>query len=109
MLTLRDGANVSYAMLIAMDEDNVTLTFGGRKQKLSVATLALRFDGAFTTWWKMPRHFREQIAGGEQGPDADWIAASLARLGGVPPPLRLERPWAGPRWSCCAASRCSRT
>jgi general secretion pathway protein A len=94
ILTLRDGANVSYAMLTAMDEDNVTLTFGGRKQKLSVATLALRFDGAFTTWWKMPRSFREQIAGGEQGPDADWIAASLARLAGATPPP-LDTPLGG--------------
>ena len=86
VLTLRDGANVSYALLVAMDEDSVTLSFGGRKQKLSVSTLALRFDGAFTTWWKMPRHFREQIAGGEQGPDVDWLATSLARLGGVAAP-----------------------
>jgi len=86
VLTLRDGANVSYAMMTAMDEDTVTLTFGGRRQKLSVATLALRFDGAFTTWWKMPRHFRDQLGGGEQGADVDWLAATLARLAGVAAP-----------------------
>ncbi|HEY0060913.1 MAG TPA: AAA family ATPase [Telluria sp.] len=86
VLTLRDGANVSYAMLVAMNEDEVTLSFDGRKQKLSVATLALRFDGAFTTFWKMPRTYRDQVAGGEQGPDVDWIAASLARLGREPAP-----------------------
>ncbi len=90
ILTLRDGANVSYAMLVALDEDEATLSFDGRRQKLSVATLALRFDGAFTTLWKMPRNYRDQVAGGEQGPDADWLAASLARLGGVAAPRAGE-------------------
>ena len=87
ILTLRDGANVSYAVLTAMDDSSVTLRMNGKTQAVGVAALASRFDGAFTTFWKMPRFYRDQIAGGEQGPDADWIAARLAQLNGVAAPV----------------------
>ena len=83
VLTLRDGANVSYALLAAMDNNSVTLVANGKRQKLDVASLALRFDGAYTTWWKMPRAFRDQVGAGEQGPDVDWIAQRLSRLSSV--------------------------
>jgi general secretion pathway protein A len=86
VLTLRDGPLVSYAVLTAMDDNNVTLRRNGKTQTIPVAALAARFDGAFTTFWKMPRFYRDQIAGGEQGPDVDWIAARLAQLNGVAPP-----------------------
>jgi general secretion pathway protein A len=86
ILTLRDGARVSYAVLTAMDDSTVTLRMNGKSQTIGVAALASRFDGAFTTFWKMSRFHRDQIAGGEQGPDVDWIAAHLAQLNGVAAP-----------------------
>ncbi|MES2015736.1 MAG: AAA family ATPase [Pseudomonadota bacterium] len=86
ILTLRDGAAVSYAVLTAMDDSTVTLQLDGKTQTIGVAALAARFDGAFTTFWKMPRFYRDQIASGEQGPDVDWIAARLAQLNGVAAP-----------------------
>ena len=86
ILTLREGANVSYAVLTAMDDSTVTLRMNGRTQVVGVAALASRFDGAFTTFWKMPRFYRDQITGAEQGPDVDWIAARLAQLNGVAAP-----------------------
>ena len=86
ILTLRDGASVGYAVLVAMDDSSVTLRMNGRAQTVSVAALASRFDGAFTTFWKMPRYYRDQIAGAEQGADVDWIAARLAQLNGVQAP-----------------------
>ena len=86
MLTLRDGARVSYAVLSAMDDTSVTLRLNGKSQTLGVAALAARFDGAFTTFWQMPRVYRDQVARGEQGPDVDWIAARLAQLNRVAAP-----------------------
>ncbi|MES2323375.1 MAG: AAA family ATPase [Pseudomonadota bacterium] len=86
ILTLRDGANVSYAVLAAMDDSTVTLQVGGKRHKVGVASLAARFDGAYTTFWKMPRYFRDQLGAGERGADVDWIAASLAQLGGAAAP-----------------------
>ncbi len=86
ILTLRDGANVGYAVLAAMDESSVSLQIGGKRHRVGVAALAARFDGAYTTFWKMPRYFRDQLVAGERGADVDWIAASLAQLGGVAAP-----------------------
>ncbi|WP_426208319.1 AAA family ATPase [Massilia sp. TWP1-3-3] len=86
ILTLRDGGAVSYAVLTAMDDASITLRQNGKSQTIGVAALAARFDGAFTTFWSMPRAFRDQVARGEQGPDVDWIAARLAQLNGTPTP-----------------------
>ena len=86
ILTLRDGDEVSYVLLTAMDAGKLTLSHQGRTQVINAGELALRFDGSYTTFWKMPRFYREQIASGEQGADVDWIATRLAYLKGLPPP-----------------------
>ncbi len=86
ILTLRDGGAVSYAVLVAMDDNSVTLRLNGKTQTIGVASLAARFDGAFTTFWQMPRFYRDQVARGEQGPDVDWIAARLAQLNATAAP-----------------------
>jgi general secretion pathway protein A len=86
ILTLRQGSTVSYAVLSAMDDTSVTLRLNGKVQTIGVAALAARFDGGFTTFWKMPRAFRDQVGSGEQGPDVDWIGARLAQLNGMAAP-----------------------
>ncbi|MES2898627.1 MAG: AAA family ATPase [Pseudomonadota bacterium] len=86
ILTLRDGPRVSYVVMTGMDDSTVTLLGEGKPLKVGVAALAARFDGAFTTFWKMPRTFRDQIAAGERGADVDWLAARLAQLNGIPAP-----------------------
>ncbi len=86
VLTLHEGAATGYALLVGMDDNNVTLRVGGKTRVLPLALLAPRFDGAFTTLWTMPRTFRDQVAAGGRGPEVDWIAARLAQLdGGVAP------------------------
>lgn len=82
VLALHDGANVSHAVLVAMDDDAATLGVGRSRQQVSLAALAARFDGSFTTFWRAPRAFREQVPAGAQGADVDWIAARLAQLDG---------------------------
>jgi general secretion pathway protein A len=86
MVTLHDGQKRSHALLVAMDDASVTLSAGGKRETVPVAALAKRFGGEFTTFWKMPRTFREQLAVGDTGPDADWIAARLAQLNRVDAP-----------------------
>jgi general secretion pathway protein A len=86
MVTLHDGPKRSHALLVAMDDASVTLSVGGKRQTVPVAALAKRFGGEFTTFWQMPRTFRENLAAGDAGPDADWIAARLAQLDNVAAP-----------------------
>jgi general secretion pathway protein A len=86
VVSLHDGARVAYALLTALDERSVTLTANGRRQSLDVAAFVARFDGEFTTMWKVARAFREQVAVGDHGPDVDWIAERLAQLNKVAAP-----------------------
>lgn len=89
VITLREGARTSYAVLSGMDEHGVTLELGGKRERVDLATLAPRFTGEFTTFWKIARSFRDQLAVGDQGPDVDALAAQLARLDNAPaPPAR---------------------
>ncbi|XYJ09476.1 AAA family ATPase [Telluria sp. B2] len=87
VITLREGAATSYAVLAAMDERGaILLDRDGKRERVELGALALRFTGEFTTFWRMARSFRDQLAVGDQGPDVDWLAAQLARLNGAPPP-----------------------
>ena len=86
VITLREGARTRYAVLTGMDERSVTLDVDGRRERVDLAALAPRFTGEFTTFWKLARSFRDQLAVGDEGPDVDWLAARLARLDGAPPP-----------------------
>ena len=96
-------------MLTALDDTTATLRVDGKLQTLSIAAVAARFDGAFTTFWTGPRAFREQVAAGEEGPDVDWIAARLAAVeqaaaAAVEPAARRAA-----CKSCCANSSRSKT
>jgi general secretion pathway protein A len=87
IVALHDGQKVGYALLSKLDGDSATLSAGGRSEQVSLGALATRFDGEFTTLWKAPRAFRDEVKPGDTGPDVDWIAARLAQLNkGAPPP-----------------------
>ena len=51
-----------------------------------LAHLAPRFTGEYTTFWKVPRGFRDQLSAGDVGADVDWLAMHLAQLGRVAAP-----------------------
>jgi len=92
ILTLRDGQQVAYVVLSGLDDTTATLRVNGTSQALSVAALAARFDGAYTTLWSAPRGFRDAVTAGEVGPDVDWIGARLAQLNGIAAPA-LNQPF----------------
>jgi len=91
IVALHDGQKLGYAVLTAIDENSATLSVNGQRQKVSLGALATRFDGEYTTLWKVPRAFREEVRPGDAGPDVDWIAGRLAELNSTTPP-RTDQP-----------------
>ncbi|MFA9219475.1 MAG: peptidoglycan-binding protein, partial [Sphingomonadaceae bacterium] len=87
ILTMHDDPAVpAYVLLVALDERKATLRIGGRQQELSVDALAARFEGEFTTLWRAPRSWRDEVHAGDRGPDVDWLARRLAQLYGLKKP-----------------------
>jgi general secretion pathway protein A len=84
VVTLHEGARTGYAVLSAMDGDSVTLSAGARRERIDLATFVARFGGEFTTFWRMPRGYREQLAEGDRGQDVDWLNARLAQINKAP-------------------------
>ncbi len=91
IVALHDGQKLGYAVLSSMDADSAILSVNGQRQKVGLGALATRIDGEFTTLWKAPRTFRDEVHPGDTGPDVDWIAARLAQLNRRDAP-RAERP-----------------
>ncbi|QOY95695.1 AAA family ATPase [Massilia sp. UMI-21] len=86
VVTLHDGPRTGYAVLSALDGNSVTLSAGARREKIDLASFVARFGGEFTTFWRMPRAFREELAEGDRGLDVDWLAGRLAQLNKAPAP-----------------------
>jgi len=82
VLTLRDDPVApNYVLLTALDKRNATITTpGGTPQTISLDALAARFGGEFTTFWRAPRSWRDEVSVGDHGPDVDWLAKRLAQL-----------------------------
>ncbi len=82
MLKLHDDpAAPNYVLLTALDEHTATITTaGGKPQTLPLDALNARYDGEFTTYWRAPRNWRDEVRGGDQGPDVDWLAKRLSQI-----------------------------
>ncbi|OHV94986.1 peptidoglycan-binding protein [Janthinobacterium lividum] len=87
MLALRDGQGVEQlALLTRLQGETATLILDGKPQSLSLAQLAQRSDGSFTTFWRAPRGWRDEVPLGARGADVDWLAQRLAQQRGLPAP-----------------------
>lgn len=86
VVTLHDGPRTGYAVLSALDGNSVTLSAGARREKIDLASFVARFGGEFTTFWRMPRAFRDELAEGDRGLDVDWLGGRLAQLNGTAAP-----------------------
>ncbi|USX19451.1 AAA family ATPase [Oxalobacteraceae bacterium OTU3REALA1] len=82
VLTLRDDPVApNYVLLTALDKRNATITPpGGAPQTIGLDALAVRFGGEFTTFWRAPRSWRDEVTVGDHGPDVDWLAKRLSQL-----------------------------
>jgi general secretion pathway protein A len=87
LLVLRsaDGAE-QLALLTRLQDGSATLMLDGKQQSLPLAQLAQRSDGSFTTFWRAPRHWRDEVPLGARGADVDWLAQRLAQQRGLPAP-----------------------
>ena len=84
MLTLNDDpATPTHAVLVALGERDGILDIGGRRQAVTRTALDNRYDGTFTTFWRAPPGWREQLAAGDRGPEVDWLARRLAQWAGA--------------------------
>lgn len=83
-LTLQDEAGIKhYAILTGLSASSATIRVGGRDQTVSLMALGRYFHGDFSTFWRAPAVFRDQVRSGDRGPDVDWIAARLGSPHGV--------------------------
>lgn len=87
MLALRDGQGAEQlALLTRLQGETATLMLDGKPQSLPLAQLAQRSDGSFTTFWRAPRGWRDEVPLGARGADVDWLAQRLAQQRGLPAP-----------------------
>jgi general secretion pathway protein A len=82
MLKLHDDpAAPNYVLLTALDDGAATIvTAGGKPQTLSVDALTARYDGEFSTFWRAPKAWRDEVHSGDQGADVDWLAKRLSQI-----------------------------
>ena len=95
IIKLRDGESIPRNVLLtAINGKNATLVGIHGKETVEADALDDRFDGSFTTFWRAPRIWREEVTAGDKGPDVDWLARRLAQVNGVKKP-RDNQPLAG--------------
>ncbi|NHQ91082.1 ExeA family protein [Janthinobacterium lividum] len=88
MLALRDADGTEQlALLTRVQDESATLMLDGKQQSLPLAQLAQRSDGSFTTFWRAPRSWRDEVPLGARGADVDWLAQRLAQQRGLPAPV----------------------
>jgi general secretion pathway protein A len=92
MLKLHDDpAAPNYVLLTALNDKQATIAAaGGKPQTVGVEALAARLDGEFTTFWRAPRSWRDEVSGGDHGPDVDWLAKRLSQIYGLQKPLENQ-------------------
>ncbi|CAN7506653.1 AAA family ATPase [Pseudoduganella sp. LjRoot289] len=87
VLKLNDDPVVPrFAVLTALSGQGATVEMAGKRETVGLDALASRFDGSFTTLWRAPRAWRDEVSAGDRGPDVDWLAKRLAALRGARKP-----------------------
>jgi len=87
IIKLREGqALPRNVLLTAIGEKNATLVGAHGSETVALDALDERFDGTFTTFWRAPRNWRDEVREGDKGPDVDWLARRLAQVNGVKKP-----------------------
>jgi general secretion pathway protein A len=76
----------SYAVLTGLTRDSATLRAAGTEQKVTLAALAARWQGGFSTLWQAPPGYAGRLAA--DGETVDWMAARLAAANGLPAPSK---------------------
>ena len=75
----RDRGAPSYAVLTAIGDKTATLAAGGTTQTVTLAALAKRWNGEWSTLWRSPPGLEGRDRAGPE--TADWVARQLAAAG----------------------------
>ncbi|MDP3796620.1 MAG: AAA family ATPase [Polaromonas sp.] len=75
----------SYALLTALTGDSATLRAGGTEQTVTLAALAARWQGDFSTLWRSPAGYGGRPLDNQRGPVVEWVAARLTAVDGAAP------------------------
>jgi general secretion pathway protein A len=81
-----NSGSPSYAVLTALTRDSATLRAAGTEQTVTLAALAVRWQGDFATLWRAPPGYTLRSAGAPTGETLDWMAERLATVNGLPAP-----------------------
>ena len=73
----------SYALLTALTEGSATLRAGGTEQTVTLAALAARWQGDFSTLWRSPAGYGGRPLDSQSGPVVEWVAARLTAVDGT--------------------------
>jgi general secretion pathway protein A len=76
----------TYAVLTALGRDSATLRAGGTEQTVTLAALAARWHGEFSTLWRAPPGYNSRAAAAPGAETVDWLLARLAATNGAPIP-----------------------
>jgi general secretion pathway protein A len=79
------SSSPSYALLVALTPESATLRAGNSEQTVTLAALAARWEGDFSTLWRVPPGYTAPVNDGQGGPVFEWVSARLATLEGKPP------------------------
>jgi general secretion pathway protein A len=79
----RQSDKPAYALLTALTSDSATLRAGGSEQTVTLAALAARWQGDFSTLWRTPAGYSGLPMDGKGGPVIDWVATGLAAASGT--------------------------
>jgi general secretion pathway protein A len=80
----------SYALLTGLGRDSATLRAAGTEQTVTLAALAARWQGDFSTLWRTPPGYSGQSASNPSGETLEWISTKLDGEGAAPPQPRRE-------------------
>ena len=82
-----DASHTGYVVLRHADKVGATVRVNGSERSVSLADLAVHWDGDYTTFWHAPREWRDHVGLGARGADVDWLLHQLAALTGAPAPM----------------------
>jgi general secretion pathway protein A len=94
IVTLDPDASPSYAVLVRLSGDSVTLRAQGTEQTVTLEALGRRWKGDWATLWRAPEGYTGRSADGWRSPLVDWAAAQLP---GAPDPASAADVQAGLR------------
>jgi general secretion pathway protein A len=87
ILTLdSDSGQPSYAILAGLTDQTATLQAAGSEQTVTLAALAQRWHGEFSTLWRAPAGYGGTLRDGQGGLELEWVASRLAAAKGAPAP-----------------------